>query len=459
MRLRLRFVLIFTLIVSLILTICLLITLWSYSSLDKSRFDQRLVAFGQTAFNNYYKVQDIKDIVYPESINRYQFLLLDSNKNILFTNASASNFPISKELLSKTKKEKFVSFWKDSLQGVSVYVNDKGLKGFVLAIGNNISGKERIQSLQLIIGIVIIFGFLFTGTFALYYVLWITRPLVNLSSQMRHITENNLNQKIIIQKGKSKQNEIYQIASNFNDMLDRLAKAFHLQKNFVHHASHELRTSLATMLAQTESALRKNLSPEEAVNVLKSLKEDQQEMIDLTNSLLLLSQYENIQYSKNWPKIRMDEIIFDTIGATKKLLLDSKIIFDFKLNPKDDLYLTLPGNETLLRSAIRNLIKNAYQYSTNKEVYVSLEANENEINIIIENDGQIISPENEEKLFIPFFRGENAMNKKGSGLGLPIVKRIAELHKATLSYESIGDNLNRFKFTYSRIDSATTVIH
>ncbi len=80
-------------------------------------------------------------------------------------------------------------------------------------------------------------------------------------------------------------------------------RAFEIQRSFVHHASHELRTPLATMLAQTELALRKNLTVEEARKMLESLKEDQQEMVELTNSLLLLSQYEKTNTSPEWPVI------------------------------------------------------------------------------------------------------------------------------------------------------------
>ncbi|MFX8797645.1 histidine kinase dimerization/phospho-acceptor domain-containing protein, partial [Acinetobacter baumannii] len=79
-------------------------------------------------------------------------------------------------------------------------------------------------------------------------------------------------------------------------MLQRLNNAFEFQKNFVHYASHELRTPLAVMLSQTESALNKNLSPENFQKVLESLKEEQLNLIELTNSLLLLSQYEKLQF-------------------------------------------------------------------------------------------------------------------------------------------------------------------
>ncbi len=454
MRLRIRFVLIFTLIVSVILIICLGITLLSYSSLDKSRFDQRLEAYAQSAFSNYFQLPHKSDSFFLEPVRSYQFLLLDSAGNVLVTNSSTSEFPISNELLHKTRNSGSVNFMKDSLQGVSMFVTANGHKAYVMAIGNNLFGRERIESLRWIIVLVTLCGIIFTALFAMYYVLWVTRPLVDLSSQMRHITENNLNQKITIPKGNAKHNEIYIIAANFNDMLDRLARAFQQQKNFVHHASHELRTPLATMLAQTESALRKNLTPEEAVSVLKSLKEDQQEMIDLTNSLLLLSQYENVQYSKNWPKIRIDEVVFDTIVTSKKLLPEIDIAFDFDPDPEQEAFLIIPGNETLLRSAIRNLIKNAFQYSPDKKVQLVLEADELETRVTVENKGEIVPPEDTERLFLPFFRGKNSRNKKGSGLGLPIVKRICELHKGTLSYKSVGDNLNRFRITFKRKPAA-----
>ena len=82
-------------------------------------------------------------------------------------------------------------------------------------------------------------------------------------------------------------------------------------------------------MAQTESALRKNLTVTEAKEVLELLKEDQQEMIDLTNSLLLLSQYENISYSSNWPIVRIDEVIYDSIAAAQKTNEDININFEF----------------------------------------------------------------------------------------------------------------------------------
>ena len=103
-----------------------------------------------------------------------------------------------------------------------------------------------------------------------------------------------------------------------------------------------------------------------------------------------------------------------------------------------------PGNETLLRSAFRNLIKNAYLYSDDRHVSVAMEAYSKGLYIHFENKGRILNAEDKERLFFPFFRGENAQNKKGFGLGLSIVKRIAELHKGSINYQTIDPEINHF---------------
>jgi signal transduction histidine kinase len=227
-------------------------------------------------------------------------------------------------------------------------------------------------------------------------------------------------------------------------MLNRLEKAFNIQKSFVHHASHELRTPLASMLLQTEYALRQDLPPEEYKKVLESLKEDQQGLIDLTNSLLSLSQFEKIAAAGSWPEIRVDELLFDTGEAAKKLFKDINISVGFAEVPEDENMLCLKGNDTLLKSAFLNLIKNAYRYSNNKQVALAISASTESIRVEVENTGRQIPEEERSRLFIPFFRGQNAMGKKGFGLGLSIVNRIIHLHVGTVHYEAEGAELNRF---------------
>jgi len=451
MSVRITFVLVLTLVVSLILISSFLGIYKLFKNNQEQEFNNRLWASAYSEYLTYYNINDTDKITrdrlgtyLSRTPSDFNSLLLDGTYQIIITNPATSRYKSDTAFLQKIKAEKEIYFSKDNIQGVGLYINKVGKEAYVIATGFDKYTLARLSSLKLIMILVATGGILFTAMFTFWYVVIATKPLVNLSKQMRHITESNLKQRIDAGKGNVKYNEIVQIATNFNNMLDRLEKAFQIQKNFVHHASHELRTPLATMLSQTESALRKDLTPVETTRILESLREDQQEMIDLTNSLLLLSQYENVHYSSAWPKVRMDELVYESIAAAQKMFEDVNISFDFIKYPDKESYLFFPGNETLLRSAFRNLIKNAYLYSNDRQVLITMEAYSKDISIHFENKGRTLNAEDKERLFFPFFRGENAQNKKGFGLGLSIVKRIAELHKGSINYQAVDPEINHF---------------
>jgi signal transduction histidine kinase len=240
--------------------------------------------------------------------------------------------------------------------------------------------------------------------------------------------------------------EINQIAISYNAMLERLSKAFDYQKSFVQHASHELRTPLAIMLSQTESAINKKLSEADIHNLLASLKEDQQGMIDLTNSLLLLSQYELLGYQKDWPKIRVDEAVVEASSQVMQMFEDAKIHIGFKEIPESDESLFVIGNDSLLKSVFINLIKNAYLYASDKRVDVMIDTANGKVSVEVVNHGPILSEEDAAQVMQPFYRGKNAINAntKGFGLGLSIVNRILLAHHGIVAYDAPSPSNNRF---------------
>jgi signal transduction histidine kinase len=456
---RVKFVLILTSVVSLILLFCFFVIYTLYAHSRKEDFNKRLWAHAYNNYKTQYLIPDTSKEIenrlanyLPGSPIDFKLALLDGSYSLLRVIPDTFQYSVDTALLQSIKKEKEFYFGDDGNQSVGLYfINNTGEESYVIASGYDQYGLARLATLRLIMLTVAAGGVLTIALFALNYVNASTKPLISLSEQISHITVNNLKEKVTINKTNVRHTEIIQIASNFNDMLERLEKAFQFQKNFVHHASHELRTPLATMLSQTESALRKDLTITEAKKVLESLKEDQQEMIDLTNSLLLLSQYENVQYSPNWPRIRMDEIIYDTISSAQKMFSGIGINFNFSREPEKESYMYIPGNETLLRSAFRNLVKNAYLYSDDGNVDIALEVYQDLINIHFVNKGQVIATEDQERMFLPFFRGGNTKNKRGFGLGLSIVKRITELHKGTVSYAVENNNLNKFTLSFYRL--------
>ena len=200
----------------------------------------------------------------------------------------------------------------------------------------------------------------------------------------------------------------------------------------------------ATMLSQTEAAINRNLDKEGYKKILISLKEEQTNLIELTNSLLLISQYDKIVFQDTWPIERVDEILYDTIATCKRMFSNLDISLDFKTLPENEDELLVVCNDTLLKSAFRNLIKNAYNYSNNQKVTIIIEINTPTIKIIFINTGNQLTSAEIDKIKMPFFRGQNAINKKGFGIGLSIVNKIIELHKGSILYSAVADNINKF---------------
>ena len=286
---------------------------------------------------------------------------------------------------------------------------------------------------------------LLTAVISFLFVKQAIKPIVELSNQMQRTNVFNLSERITV---KPARDEINAIAKNFNAMLERIRTGFEYRKSFVQQSSHELRTPLAVMLSQTEAALNNVNDVEGFRKVLLSLKEDQQHLIELTNALLQISQNEQLEFVDNWPSLRVDELLYDTVAYFNKSFPDGKIDISYNHLPDDDRELMVKGNESLLRSAFINLIKNAYLYSIDKTVQIIIYTGNQQLSIVFQNKGKQIKSDEVAKIFLPFFRGANAESKKGFGLGLGIIERIIQIHKGKLSYRAEGENLNQFSIEF-----------
>lgn len=458
MNLKLKFSLLFSLLVSVVLVSCIAIIYFLYANTRKEDYSNRLWSKVWTTYQDHFKIIGLPSNV-QEGINRYpagsftnfRLYILDSANKVTHSEPATGTGLPPADFIRITKKQNEYSFLFDGREAMAIYFKD--VKHTIIAAGTDIVGERRLRKLRFIMGFVTLGGILVTAFIAFFYADQATKPLIRMGDQMQNISENNLKERV---DAGSSYMELRLIASNFNDMLDRLDKAFEAQKSFVHHASHELRTPLASMLSQTESALRRpGLTRAEFEKVLHSLKEDQQAMIDLTNSLLAFSQYDKISNQNDWGYVRLDEILYDAISSAKKTLPGINVSVEFLSVPEKENYLSVQGSEPLLRSAITNLIKNAYLYSPDKNIRILIQEDESSTFVSFINGGQTLTDDEAMRLFIPFFRGSNSKGEKGYGLGLSIVKRILDVHKGTIKYEvKEGKNC----FTISFIDQQPATI-
>jgi signal transduction histidine kinase len=153
--------------------------------------------------------------------------------------------------------------------------------------------------------------------------------------------------------------------------------------------------------------------------------------------------------------VRIDEVLYDTISHAKKMFPRMTIDLAFGVMPDNPEDLVIKGNESLLRSVFVNLVKNAYMYSIDQKVSIVLESAGETILVHFDNTGTQLPADEKENIMNPFFRGGNALKTKGYGLGLSIVYRFISIHRGTITYTPIGNNVNRFTITLAAIPAGS----
>lgn len=458
MSFKLRFALQFASAVAVILLICSVSIYFLYAKNRERDFYERMRSEGLEVYRLLSKLEE-KDYnksiemireIHNSIISEEEIIILDAKRHVLFSIPQAVDTTKFSFMLRKIDLFGAHNERSGNRQYMGLYLPKEKIRMIVSGIDE--PGLNQLENLQLILAIVFGIALIITTSLSFLFSNQVSKPLLALSKQMETTSEVDLRKRIPENAAFS---EVNLVARNFNAMLERLEKTFEFQRSFVHHASHELRTPLATMLSHTESALTNKLTEEEYRIVLGSLKQDQERMIELTNSLLLISQFEQQGFDRSWPICRVDEILYDKISINMKMFPDLSISLVFMNTPSSDDDLTIRGNEALLKSMFSNLIRNGYYYSTNKKVEILLEITEHALLVHVETRGEHLSETEKEKIMMPFYRGEYARQKKnsGAGLGLTIVQRILNMHKGGLVYSPMPNQVNRFTVHLPKVKS------
>lgn len=432
------------------ISIILLVVIISYSDFRRDEFHQRLRDMAITTFAVFVEsdtvdrnLQQLIDRNVVEELYDESTIIMDSDGRLLYNSQAALPEHLTMELRQEIfrKGEVYQAIGESELIGLKI--QGKGLDYLVFVQAYDKYGHRKLTYLRnLLLGTAGL-GSLLTMIAALIITQRLVSPIQKLTTQIQAISERNLQSHVFVSRH---HDEVTVLAESFNQLMDRLEKAFAVQRTFVQHASHELRTPLAALIAQTELALKKqSLNEEEVRKLLNILLNDQRYLAELTNSLLLLSQFEAGSVTAKFESFRLDETIMKCLERVGRAMPEIRFHFEYGVLPNDETELCLLGNEILISSAIENLLKNAGIYSgPEKKVSVRLYRDLSEFHIQVENHGAVIPDSEKASLFQPFYRGRTSTGKKGYGLGLPIAMRIAKLHQGNIRYESPALNLNRF---------------
>ena len=250
-------------------------------------------------------------------------------------------------------------------------------------------------------------------------------PLRRLSDKLRLIQAQNLSEPIDVP---DTHDELFELTCAFNDMLARLDAAFTVQKQFAASAAHELRTPLAVMQTNLDVFARKKEPQSSEYETLFFMIREQTERLTHLSSVLL--DMTGIQTAPRTDRIFLaaltDEVFcdLDCIASNHQITLIQK-----------DGDCTITGNYLLLYRAVYNLVENAIKYNhPGGSVTVSITQKEHDAVMTVTDTGIGISKENQEKIFLPFFRVDKSRSRAmgGAGLGLALVSEIVKHHNGQI---------------------------
>lgn len=440
-----RFSFFFTFLFSVLLATAMIAVYLSFSHFRKKEFQNRLLEKAETTINLLLKVDGVDTTLLKtielNTVNRLykrKALVLDSELNIIYntTNLRASRWSKDDLLSLKRKKVAFKKIGPYEISGSYYKVDNRDY--YVLVSAEDQYGNTKLGHLRYILLITFLICSILVWILAFYVSRSGLKPLDKVRKDIQEITDKNLNKRL---PELETNDELKALSNSFNQMMDRIDEAYQRQKEFNGNASHELRTPIARILLQLENVLQKNDIPDQVRRVLKSVTEDTSQLSEIVTSLLLLSEI-NSKGETFFSKVRLDEIIFNAASKISKLNKDLKFQFEIEDNGSQ-INLDIEADETLLLIAFTNLIRNAYLYSDNESVKCVISQVQNSIVVVITNSGITPDVDDTSTLFNTFSRGSNTADKAGSGIGLSIVKRILQHHKASINYEIPTKNLNK----------------
>jgi len=298
---------------------------------------------------------------------------------------------------------------------LAVPVGGDRVDGVFVVAASLSSERQEVEEAVRLAALVLLSVLLIASVLAWVVAGRVLAPLRLLAETARSIGESDLTRRIPV----SGRDEIADLARTFNAMLDRLEAAFATQRQFVSDASHELRTPITIVRGQLELL---GDDPDERRETVTLVTDELDRMSRFVDDLLLLAKAERDDF------LRVSEV---ELGALTDELFDKARGLgarDWRLEARADALVV--ADRQRLTQAIMGLAQNAVQHTAGGDpIWLGSEADRREARLWVRDAGPGIGPDDQERIFQRFARASASRRRsEGAGLGLAIVRVIAEAH-------------------------------
>jgi len=440
MTIRNRLAFLFTGIIAALLFAFALVVYFSFS---ENREEEYYSSLRHTAITKANLLLDAKiqprvlQLIYkhsPNTLFQEEVAIYDTSFNLLYHDAvEIDKVKETRQMIHEIVTKKQIRFYQGDMQVVGIFYRHDGKDYVITAAANDQYGYAKLRNLKYTLIIAFFVAIVFIYIAGYIFSAKALKPVSDMVDKVEEITATNLDLRINEGNGKD---EIAELAVTFNAMLNRLEKSFDAQKEFVSNISHELRTPLTAMLAELQVTAEKERSNSYYLDAIHHAISDGQKLVRLSNSLLDLAKANYDHTEIGFKELRLDELILDARNDALHDQPNCKINILFEKEIEDDDFISVMGNEYLLRVAFINLMENGCKFSKDNEAAIAITYFKDKTILRFQDHGIGMDEAELPHIFTPFYRGTNRQFAGGNGIGLSLTKKIIDLHRGTISVSS-----------------------
>jgi signal transduction histidine kinase len=296
--------------------------------------------------------------------------------------------------------------------------------------------SNQAMRLVLRLAIALLVGLLVTAAFAWYLSGRITKPVRRLAVAADEVAEGHYDTEVPQMAGRD---EIADLAQSFGRMTERLAESEELERNFLMTVSHELRTPLTAIRGHVE-ALREGVAddPEMRTASLDVISAEAGRLERLVGDVLDLAKLDTRRFTVRHEEVDMARLVEQAYASFGEEARQRRI--EYSQDVSSEPVIVTDGDRVL--QIITNLLANAFRWTPNGgSVGLALHADNGEIRVAVQDSGPGIGPEEQERIFRPFWTHDG----KGTGLGLAIARELALALGGTIDLDSEVGRGSRFE--------------
>ncbi len=292
----------------------------------------------------------------------------------------------------------------------------------VFVVANFVQGEQDEIDHGIRVAAAVALGVLLVATGIAWVVAGrLLRPVRELTETAERISDTDLSQRIPV----TGSDELGRLAQQFNEMLDRLESAFAHQRTFVDDAGHELRTPITIVRGHLEVM---GDDPDDRRETIALVTDELDRMARIVDDLLLMAKADQPDF------VRLDTV--EVADLTADLLAKARTLADREWTLDGAAVGEIRVDRQRVTQAVLNLARNAVEHTASGPIAIGSAWHADGLHLWVRDHGPGVDPADRERIFDRFARGAGPRRSDGAGLGLAIVRSVAEAHGGHVELES-----------------------